>query len=416
MTCHQSKIEQLIYEICPNGVGFKQLGELGDFYGGLSGKSKGDFSNGNAKFVTYMNIYSNIAVNTDINTFVKIDKNESQNKIEYGDVLFTGSSETPDECGMSSVLTKKPDDLLYLNSFCFGFRFHNANLFLPEFSKYLFRDEQMRKQIAKTANGVTRFNVSKKRFAKMTIPLPPLAIQKEIVKILNSFTALEAELEAELEARQKQYEYYRDTLLNFGDEVERETLGRIAGYRRGSFPQPYGESRWYGGENAMPFVQVADVGENMQLVENTKQKISKLAQPKSVFVPSGTVIVTLQGSIGRVAITQYDSYLDRTLAIFESFKIEIDKKYFAYQLERKFSVEKETARGSTIKTITKEEFTKFEIPVPPLAEQKRIVTILDKFDALVNDISIGLPAELSARRSQYEYYREKLLTFNKYAK
>ncbi|MFH1902633.1 MAG: restriction endonuclease subunit S [Candidatus Omnitrophota bacterium] len=166
MTKHQSKIEQLISELCPNGVEFKELGELGEFYGGLSGKSKDDFSNGNAKFVTYMNIYSNIAVNTDIDVFVKVSKDENQNRIEYGDVLFTGSSETPDECGMSSVLTKKINELLYLNSFCFGFRLNDNNLLLPEFSKYLFRDEQMRKQIAKTASGVTRFNVSKTKLIK----------------------------------------------------------------------------------------------------------------------------------------------------------------------------------------------------------------------------------------------------------
>ena len=215
MTKQINKIEKLIIELCPNGVKFKTLGELGVFYGGLSGKSKDDFSNGNAKFVTYMNIFSNIAVNTDIDVFVKVGKDENQNRIEYGDVLFTGSSETPDECGMSSVLTKKIDEPLYLNSFSFGFRLNDKNLLLPEFFKYLFRDEQMRKQIAKTASGVTRFNVSKKRFAKMTIPIPPLAVQEEIVKILNSFTELEAELEAELNARRQQYEYYRDKLLTF---------------------------------------------------------------------------------------------------------------------------------------------------------------------------------------------------------
>jgi len=222
MTKHMSKIEKLIAEHCPNGVEFKELGELGEFYGGLSGKSKDDFSNGNAKFITYMNIFSNIAVNTDANDFVKIDEDERQNKIEYGDVLFTGSSETPDECGMSSVLATKTDESLYLNSFCFGFRFHDRKLFLPEFSKYLFRDEEVRKQIAKTASGVTRFNVSKRRFAKIKIPLPPLDIQKEIASILDNFTKLEAELEAELEARRKQYEHYRSELLTFEDGTERE--------------------------------------------------------------------------------------------------------------------------------------------------------------------------------------------------
>jgi type I restriction enzyme, S subunit len=121
--------------------------------------------------------------------------------------------------------------------------------------------------------------------------------------------------------------------------------------------------------------------------------------------------VTLQGSIGRVATTQYDCYVDRTLAIFESFKVEINKKYFAYQLQSKFAVEEKTARGSTIKTITKEEFTYFEIPLPPLTEQARIVAILDRFDALTNDLTQGLHAEIAARRKQYEYYRDKLFNF-----
>jgi len=173
MTNKPSKIEQMIVELCPDGVELKKLGELGNFYGGLTGKNKNDFSNGNAKFITYMNIYSNIAVDTNVDVFVKMEPEEKQNKIQYGDMLFTGSSETPDECGMSSVLTKQMNEPLYLNSFCFGFRFHDSHLFLPDFTKYLFRDEQIRKQIAKTASGVTRFNVSKKRFAKIEIPIPP---------------------------------------------------------------------------------------------------------------------------------------------------------------------------------------------------------------------------------------------------
>ena len=162
----------------------------------------------------------------------------------------------------------------------------------------------------------------------------------------------------------------------------------------------------------MPFVQVADISNSgFNLNENTKNTISKIAMNKSVFVTKGTVIISLQGTIGRVAITQYDCYVDRTIAIFDSFLININKRYFAYQLEKKFSVEKINARGSTLKTITKSDFSAFVIPVPPLEEQERIVSILDKFDKLCNDISEGLPAEIEARQKQYEYYRDKLLTF-----
>jgi type I restriction enzyme S subunit len=210
-----NKIQQLIQQYCPNGVEFTEIGKIGDFYGGLTGKSKNDFQDGNAKFVTYMNVFSNIAVKTDIDTFVKIGEKENQNRVEYGDVLFTGSSETPDECGMSSVLTEKITEPLYLNSFCFGFRLHDKELFLPDFLKYLFRDDSIRKQIGQTASGVTRFNISKKRFAKVIIPIPPIAVQQEIAYILDSFSF--TQLEAELEARRAQYAYYRAKLLNFSN-------------------------------------------------------------------------------------------------------------------------------------------------------------------------------------------------------
>ena len=215
-----SKIDDMIKKLCPNGVEYKTLDELGCFYGGLTGKSKKDFEDGNAHFISYMNVYSNIEVNLETQDYVQIGPNEQQNKVEYGDVLFTGSSETPDECGMSSVMTQRPLVPYYLNSFCFGFRFYDSDLFIPGFTKYLFRDNKIRKDIRQTASGVTRFNVSKKRFAKLSIPVPPLPIQEEIVRILDSFTKLEAELEAELEERRRQYEYYRNKLLDFNELVK----------------------------------------------------------------------------------------------------------------------------------------------------------------------------------------------------
>ena len=200
-------------------VEWKKLGELGVFYGGLSGKTKDDFSNGNAKFISYKNVFYNLSLNVDTDERVKIVEGEKQNTIQYGDILFTGSSETPDECGMSSVLTQKTDEKLYLNSFCFGYRLHNPSLFCLDFLKHLFRSSELRKQIGKTASGTTRFNVSKKRFAEVSIPVPPLLVQKQIANILDKFYALTTDitagLPAEIEARRKQYEYYRDQLLTF---------------------------------------------------------------------------------------------------------------------------------------------------------------------------------------------------------
>ena len=190
--------------------------------------------------------------------------------------------------------------------------------------------------------------------------------------------------------------------------VEYYTIGEIANYRRGSFPQPYTYSSFYGGEGAMPFVQVADIEDNgFKLKNTTKQTISKIAQPKSIFVSKGTVICSIQGTIGRVAITQYDAFVDRTIAIFKGYKIDIDKKFFAYCLQLKFGIEKRFARGSTLKTITKEEFTKFKIPVPPIEVQSEVVRILDNF----TELGAELELELEVRKKQYEYYRNILLDF-----
>ncbi|WP_273711781.1 restriction endonuclease subunit S [Leuconostoc mesenteroides] len=166
----------------------------------------------------------------------------------------------------------------------------------------------------------------------------------------------------------------------FTDDWEERKLGDHAKYRRGSFPQPYGNKEWYDGEGAMPFVQVVDVTNKLTLVENTKQKISKLAQSKSVFVPKGKVVVTLQGSIGRVAITQYDSFVDRTLLIFEDYEKETDERFWAYTIQKKFEIEKIKAPGGTIKTITKEALSSFDVHLPKFEEQQKIGSFFKQLD------------------------------------
>lgn len=210
-----NKIERMLQELCPEGVEYKKLEDIGYLFGGLTGKSKEDFKDGNAKFVSYMNVYSNPALNLNIVDKVRISDGEEQNTIQYGDILFTGSSETPEECGMTSIVTQTIEEAIYLNSFCFGLRLNNVERFDVNFLKHLFRCDSIRKSLQKTANGVTRFNVSKKRLLKIEIPVPPLEIQTQIAYFLDHFTELTASLQAELQARQEQYEYYRNKLLTF---------------------------------------------------------------------------------------------------------------------------------------------------------------------------------------------------------
>ena len=169
----------------------------------------------------------------------------------------------------------------------------------------------------------------------------------------------------------------------FTEPWEQRKLSECAGFRRGSFPQPYGNKEWYDGEGAMPFVQVADVSDDMKLVDDTKQKISKSAQPMSVYADKGSVLVTLQGSIGRVAITQYGAFVDRTVLIFDKYNQDIDKTFWAYIIKEKFIDEARKAPGGTIKTITKEALSDFDLMLPNYDEQKKLGAFLVSIDLLI---------------------------------
>jgi type I restriction enzyme S subunit len=173
---------------------------------------------------------------------------------------------------------------------------------------------------------------------------------------------------------------FKDDNDNDFVDWEEKSLGDVAKFRRGSFPQPYGLPQWYDDENGMPFIQVYDVGSNMLLKDVTKNKISKLGAKQSVFVKKGTLVLTIQGSIGRIAKTQYDAYIDRTLLIFQSYNLPIDIDYFKYVVFLLFEIEKTKAPGGTIKTITKEVLTEFTVPIPCIDEQTKIANFLSSID------------------------------------
>ena len=391
-------------------VEWKTLGELGEFYGGLTGKNKNDFSEGNAKYVTYVNVFKNPALNFDINDFVKINESENQNKIQYGDILFTGSSETPDECGMSSVVNKKVEEDIYLNSFCFGFRLNEPSEFDPDFLKHIFRSFELRKQIGLTANGVTRFNVSKKRMEKVKIPIPLLAVQKEIANILDTFTTLEAELEAELDCRKRQYRHYRDTLLTFGDDVEWKTLGEITIYTQ--------NIKWNENSDTYCYIDLTSVNLESNTIIATKEINYETAPSRAqkIVERDDVIFATTRPTQMRIALINNDYHgqiASTGYCVLRANQNQVLPKwiYFCLTTMDFKNYLEENQSGSAYPAISDGKLKEYKIPFPPLEEQKRIVNILDKFDALVNDISQGLPAEINARRKQYEYYREKLLSF-----
>lgn len=191
------------------GNEFVRLGDLGLIYGGLSGKSKDDFGVGSS-FVTYMNVFKNTRISLDMVDYVKIEKNEKQNQVIYGDIIFTGSSETPEEVGMTSVLLDEVEGI-YLNSFCFGFRLNNFDQLIPQFARFLFQTKKIRDFIIKHAQGSTRFNLSKSVITeKLKVKLPSIEAQNVIAADL----AKKEDFIKTLEIKIKITELLKNKLIN----------------------------------------------------------------------------------------------------------------------------------------------------------------------------------------------------------
>ena len=399
-----NNINELIKTLCPEGVPFKRLGDIGSFYGGLTGKSKEDFNDGNAIFITYMNVFSNIELRTDVTDRVRVADNEKQNTVQYGDVLFTGSSETPDECGMSSVLAVHTDEKLYLNSFCFGYRFHDQEMFLPGFTKHLFRSDDLRYQITRTASGVTRFNVSKKKMEDVRVPVPPLEVQREIVRVLDNFTLLSAELSAELSARKKQYDFYRESILTFEEGTKYVKLRDLVDFRNGK-----GHEKDIVVDGQYIVVNSKFISTNGEVRKYTNKQICPLYVDDILMVmsdlPNGRALAKCY------LVTENDRYsLNQRIGAFHVKSDLITTRFLLHVLNRNRQLLRYD-NGADQTNLRKDDILDILIPVPDKKKQEWIVKALDDFEGICTSLNIGLPAEIEARAKQYAYYRDLLLRF-----
>jgi type I restriction enzyme S subunit len=223
-------------------------------------------------------------------------------------------------------------------------------------------------------------------------------VDDKITKLTKKKTLLEQYKKGVMQKIFNQELRFKDDDGNAYPDWEEKQLRDVANYRRGSFPQPYGLSKWYDKVNGIPFVQVYDVDDNMLLKPSAKHKISALGAKQSVFVEKGTLIITIQGSIGRIAKTQYDAYVDRTLLIFQSYKKPLNLDYFKYVLFLLFEIEKRKAPGGIIKTITKEVLSSFNVMIPSLEEQAKIANFLSDIDLKIEALNTKIENNKSFKK------------------
>ena len=332
-------------------------------------------------------------------------------KVDPGDVIITNTSENLEDVG--KAVAWLGDQQIVTGGHATVFK-HSQD---PKFIAYWLQSPEFFAQKKKLATGTKVIDVSAKALANVRIPIPPLEVQREIVRVLDLFTTLEAELEAELEARRRQYAHYRDTLLTFPDGgVRWAPMGEVASIVRGASPRPI-QAFLTTADEGIPWIKIGDVPAAGKYITGTAERVTVDGAGKSRRVYPGDFVLSNSMSFGRPYISQIEGCIhDGWLAISDFGDSFVPD--FLYHLLRSAPVQAEFARragGGTVQNLNADIVKAVVVPIPPLAEQARIATILDKFDALVNDLSVGLPAELAARRKQYEYYRDRLLTFKEAA-
>ena len=403
-----NKLDELIKELCPNGVEYKELGELGIFEN-IGVDKKINVNEKEILLLNYTDIYKNNYIDSSIPKMIVTanDKKIENCSVEECDIFITPTSETKEDIGHASVILETIPNCCY-SYHIMRYRLINPNRVTASFIMYLFYSQDLKRQILKYAQGLTRYGLSKEKFSNLLIPFPNIRIQEEIVKVLDDYTKsveeLKGKLNEELTARKKQYSWYRDYLLKFENKVEMVKLGSIG---KVSMCRRIlkSETNIVGG---IPFFKIGTFGKKEDAyisIEKFNEYKEKYSYPKK-----GMVLISTSGTIGRTIV--FDGkpayYQDSNIVWIDNNEEKVLNKYLYYFYQTSpWKID----MGGTIERLYNENIEKTSIPLPPLEEQQRIVDILDKFDKLCNDISEGLPAEIGARQKQYEYYREKLLTF-----
>ena len=396
-----SRLDELIKELCPNGVEYKELGEVFNLKNGYtpSKANKEYWENTDINWFRIEDINTNGRVLS--SSIEKVNKKGIKGKLLPKNTLIISTSAT---IGEYALIT---EEFLCNQRFsCLIIKKEYKNILSPMFLRYYAHILSKKcKENIKIGNFPS---VDMDKFKKFLIPIPPLEVQDEIVRILDTFTALTAELTAELTARKNQYSWYRDYLLKFENKVKIVKLGSIVEVYDGTHQTPDYKT------SGIPFVSV----ENIDSIYSTEKYVSEEDFEKNYKIKPriDDIFMTRIGTVGKCAIVTKNIPLAYyvSLALLRPNKNKIDARYLKYIIEsgigRKELNKRILFTAVPIK-INKGDIDKIEIPLPPLEVQKRIVEVLDNFEKICNDLNIGLPAEIEARQKQYEFYRNYLLTF-----
>ena len=361
----------------------RKLGDVGTTYTGLSGKAKEDFGHGNGKFITYMNVFSNSVASSEMTEPVEID--DRQNKVISGDVLFTTSSETPEEVGMSSVWLEKSENT-YLNSFCFGYR--PSIVFEPYYLAYMFRSSSVRKKITFLAQGISRYNISKNKMMNIEIFVPTMSEQQQVGEYFRKLDHLITLHQRKLDRLKNIKKSMLDKMFpkdgevvpkirfkGFTDAWEQRKLGEVGSVSmcRRIFKEQTSES------GDIPFYKIGTFGGQADAF--ISEELFAEYRSKYPYPKEGDILISASGSIGRtVEFTGGNEYFQDSNIVWLSHDDRLDNTFLKYF----YSVVKWAGiEGSTIKRLYNDNILHTVISMPSVAEQKKIGAFFKELDHLI---------------------------------
>lgn len=413
-----SRINDLIKKCAPGGVEYKPLGELGTFVRG-NGLQKKDFVDQGFPCIHYGQIYTYYGISTtSTKSFVTDEHAVNLRRAKPGDLVIATTSENLEDVG--KAVAWLGDGEVAFGGHTSVFR-HGLE---PKYVAHFFQSASFHKQKKKHVSGTKVKELPFAGIAKIRIAVPPIEVQREIVRTLDAFTELgtelEAELESELEARRQQFAHYREALLSSTKigGVRWATLAELGRWTGGVTPSKYVARYW--DEGTIPWATSMDISATAGREVRGRVAKAALAETSLRIVPAPSVAVVMRSNVLRrflpVGYVQVDTTVNQDLRVLQPYR-EFDARYVYHALQ----AASEAIRSSCVRTdgsmaaVESKAFFNWRIPVPTLEEQQRIVEVLDEFGALLDDLSSRLPAEIEGRRQQYAYYRDRLLTFDEAA-
>ena len=403
-----SRLADLIAELCPDGVEYKPIGSFAQCVAGATPNSKDpSLWDGNIPWMSSGEVNKRIIRSTDRCITQRGFDSCSTKMIPAGAVVvaLAGQGKTRGTVARTRIELCTNQSLCAIIS--------DANVDSDFLFHYLV--SQYNNLRAVSSGDGTRGGLNLKMIREYRVPVPPVEIQREIVRILDQFTTLEAELEAELEARRAQYEHYRNHLLSYESlaargPVEMVNLGDVAlRVVTGVTPQASNARYYEGGSN--PWIRTQDVNFNRISVASEFVTDAAIDELPLKWVKANCVIVAISGaSAGRSALLGIDAVTNQHCCNLEIDPKRADYRYVYYSIAARYNELRSLGRGAR-GDLNVSIIKSFEIPLPSVDQQSAVADLLDHFDALVNDISSGLPAEIAARHAQYEHYRDRLLSF-----